>query len=277
MKKNNKKNIVVLNIAITTIIIIGLLIMIYPFLSQFYYMAKENGEAILFENNIKKIPNKEIESTVKTYKLYNESLIGNTYDNIREKKNIEKAVDKYKKIALEHEKIGYLSIPKINQNLPIFAGISDKMLENGVGQMQGTSLPIGGRGTHSVLAAHSGLPNVRLFTDLNKLRVGDEFYISNIKETIAYRVDNIKVVLPTNFSDLSIDKNKDYVTLMTCTPYRINTHRLLVRGHRIAYNKNIEKEKKKIYYKILIVVFILILVLIIIIFYIKKALKNKQH
>ena len=275
MKKRNKKTVALLNRLITVVIIIGTLIMAYPFLSQFYYMAKENGEAILFEKQVEKMPDREIENKMKTYKLYNESLIASISE--KKDKDITDAVNQYKKMASQHEKIGYLSVPKINQNLPIFTGVSDEMLESGVGQMQGTSLPIGGKASHSVLAAHSGLPNVRLFTDLNKLRVGDEFYISNIKGTIAYKVDNIKVVLPTNFSDLSIDKNKDYVTLMTCTPYRINTHRLLVRGHRIPYNKNVKEKKRKVLYKIVLTILIVLILMIIGILYFRKRRKKKKQ
>lgn len=249
MGKNKKKELV-LNRIITGVIIVGVMVMAYPFISQMYYTMKENGEAIIFKKTKNEVSSNEIDEIMKLYKEYNSSLKNNK--DIEGKIAADKGINEYKNMVQEHKKIGYVEIPKINQNLPIFAGVSDEMLEKGVGQMQGTSLPIGGRGTHSVLAAHSGLPDIRLFTDLNKMQIGDEFYITNEKETIAYEVDQIKTVLPTNFSNLVIEDGKDYVTLMTCTPYRINTHRLLVRGHRIAYTQSAEKSNEKRSYAIII-------------------------
>ena len=249
MGKNKKKELV-LNRIITGVIIVGVMVMAYPFISQMYYTMKENGEAIIFKKTKNEVSSNEIDEIMKLYKEYNSSLKNNK--DIEGKIAADKGINEDKNMVQEHKKIGYVEIPKINQNLPIFAGVSDEMLEKGVGQMQGTSLPIGGRGTHSVLAAHSGLPDIRLFTDLNKMQIGDEFYITNEKETIAYEVDQIKTVLPTNFSNLVIEDGKDYVTLMTCTPYRINTHRLLVRGHRIAYTQSAEKSNEKRSYAIII-------------------------
>ena len=133
------------------------------------------------------------------------------------------------------EMIGHIEIPKIGQDLPVYAGTSEEVLQKGVGHLEGTSLPVGGNSTHSVLTAHSGLPEATLFTELRKLEIGDKFYIHNIKEILAYQVDQIKVVEPTDFNDLLIDPGHDYVTLLTCTPLMINTHRLLVRGHRVEY------------------------------------------
>ena len=275
-KNNNKKMLVILNRIITIVIAIGVFVMAYPFLSQMYYSAKEKGQAIVFEKNMGKITDKELEEKMKFYREYNNSLENGNSLNNKENRSEKEAVRRYRKMASEHEKIGYISVPKIDQNLPIFAGISDEMLEDGVGQMQGTSLPIGGRGTHSVLAAHSGLPNVRLFTDLKKVRVGDEFYITNEKETIAYKVDKIKVVLPTNFNDLTIEKGKDYVTLMTCTPYRVNTHRLLVRGHRIPYSKKAEEEKKKSIRKLIIEICSFAVIFVLAVIYIIRRIKKKK-
>lgn len=131
--------------------------------------------------------------------------------------------------------MAYVDIPKINVYLPVQHGTDADTLEGSVGHVVGTSLPVGGSSTHSVLSAHSGMANSKLFSDIDQLAVGDTFYIHVLGDTLAYQVDNIATVLPTDTSRLQIEDGKDYVTLVTCTPFGINTHRLLVRGHRIPY------------------------------------------
>ena len=137
--------------------------------------------------------------------------------------------------------MGYLSIPKINVELAIYHGTSDEVLQTGVGHIEGTKLPIGGEGNHTVLAAHRGLPSARLFTDIDQLEKGDEFYIHIFDEVLAYEVDQILPMVDKDDTEalqqaLTIEDGQDYVTLFTCTPYGVNTHRLLVRGTRVEYN-----------------------------------------
>lgn len=139
--------------------------------------------------------------------------------------------------------IAVLAIPKIHEILPVYDNTSSTALDNGVGLLENTSPPVGGIGTHSVLTGHSGLSLNQLFTDLPKVKKGDEFYLKVNGEVHAYKVDQIKTVLPDDFRYLQIDPNKDYVTLVTCTPLFRNTHRLLVRGHRIPYNPQTKIEE----------------------------------
>lgn len=129
--------------------------------------------------------------------------------------------------------LGYISIPKLGVELPIYHGISAEVLNIACGHLEGTSLPIGGESTHSVLSAHRGLPHARLFTDLDKLEIGDTFQITVLDRTLTYQVDQIKVVRPNETDDVQIIEGEDLCTLLTCTPYGINSHRLLVRGSRI--------------------------------------------
>lgn len=143
-----------------------------------------------------------------------------------------------------NEIMGSLEIPKISVNLAIYHGIGEESLSQGCGHVEGTSLPIGGTGTHAVLAAHRGLANARLFTDLDQLGEGDVFYLHILDKTLAYEVDKIIVCLPEDTSGLTLEPDKDLVTLLTCTPYGVNTHRLLVRGSRIPYEEAKEKEAK---------------------------------
>ena len=129
--------------------------------------------------------------------------------------------------------MGYIEIPTINIDLPIYHGTTGAAMEKGAGHMEGTSLPVGGIGTHAVISAHSGMASAKLFTDLDKLKLGDMFFITVCNQKLAYEVDNIAVVEPTDIDLIRIDTQQDYVTLLTCTPYGVNTHRLLVRGHRV--------------------------------------------
>ena len=131
--------------------------------------------------------------------------------------------------------MAYVDIPKINVYLPVQHGTDVDTLEKSVGHVAGTSLPVGGSSTHAVLSAHSGLASSKLFSDIDQLAAGDVFYIRVLGDTLVYEVDSIHTVLPTDTSLLQIEDGKDYVTLVTCTPFGVNTHRLLVRGHRVPY------------------------------------------
>ncbi len=130
--------------------------------------------------------------------------------------------------------MGYIDIPKIRVTLPIYHGTDDTILQIAIGHIAGTSLPVGGASTHCVVSGHRGLPSARLFTDIDKLVEGDTFTMTVLNRTVTYEVDQIRIVEPTDLSNLQIEEGKDYCTLVTCTPYGINTHRLLVRGHRVA-------------------------------------------
>ena len=129
--------------------------------------------------------------------------------------------------------MGYVNIPKIAVSLPIYHGTDPAVLEIAVGHIEGSSLPVGGKGTHCVISGHRGLPSAKLFTDIDRLKEGDTFQLQVLNRTLTYEVDQIRIVLPDQLEDLAIDPDKDYCTLVTCTPYGVNTHRLLVRGHRI--------------------------------------------
>ena len=133
--------------------------------------------------------------------------------------------------------MGYVEIPKISVNLPIYHGTGSDSLDRGVGHLLGSSLPVGGESTHTVLTAHSGMANQKLFSDLDKLKKGDVFYLRVLDENLAYQVDDINTVLPHDSSLLEIAEGEDYCTLVTCTPFGVNTHRLLVRGTRIPYEE----------------------------------------
>ena len=215
--------------------------------------------------------------------VYNESLIGGDQLNVSDPFVAlqKEARNEYARMLKVEEMIGSISIPTINVELPIYAGTSEDILQRGAGHLEGSSLPVGGKSTRAVITAHRGLPQARLFTELDKLKKNDVFYITNIKETLAYKVESIKVIEPNEVSALSIQKGRDLVTLLTCTPYMINSHRLLVTGHRIAYNDKVAKQKRakataNLLLKIMIIVLVVFILLYLVYRYFRKKLDFKK-
>jgi sortase A len=232
---------------IVTIFILGLGIFSYPIISNIIYDRASRRVIQNFDVSVARIEDVEIKEKLDLAYAYNDYLSGVTNAGsledpyTREEKKA--GAEEYARMLEVNEQIGYIVIPKISLNAPLYAGTSDEVLQKGIGHMEGTSLPVGGNYTHTVLTGHRGLPTASLFTNLDRLEIGDRFYIKNIGGTLAYKVDQIKIVEPTEFSDLAIVPGHDYITLLTCTPYMINSHRLLVRGHRIEYVEAVmEKE-----------------------------------
>lgn len=172
--------------------------------------------------------------------------------------------------------MGYIEISKINIKLPIYQGTSEEVLSRGVGHLDYSSLPVGGENTHTILTGHRGLPSAKLFTDLDKLSEGDRFYIHSLDKVLAYKVDQIKIVLPHETDDLQIVENKDYTTLITCTPYGVNTNRLLVRGERVEFDQE-EKQgmstEVSMFNKWTVIVPILLLCMLLVVIYKKKIIR----
>lgn len=207
----------------------GLGLMLYPFISD--QVNKKNATQVIedFDKNIENMDKEEIDVIKEAAKKYNEQL-----SSVVSADELKDSVS-YKDIYGENQVIGYIVIPKIDVNLPIYSGTDEKVLKKGVGHMTQTSYPLGGVSTHCALTGHRGLPSATLFTDLDELEMGDEFYLHVMDEVLAYRVDKIDVVEPTEGDGLQIVEGQDYCTLVTCTPYAINSHRLLVRGTRTEY------------------------------------------
>lgn len=219
----------------TTIIMVllffmGLLILLYPSISDFHNQKVQSKSIVDYEALLKNINNDEYEEIFKDADEYNKKLakLPNQFFDYKSVKNYKKTLN-----IDDNGMMGYISIDKIKVELPIYHGTSEDVLSKAVGHIEGSSLPVGGIGTHSVLSAHRGLPSSLLFTNLDKLEIGDVFTITTLNRMLTYQVDKILIVNPKEITSLKIDKNNDYVTLVTCTPYGINTHRLLVRGKRI--------------------------------------------
>lgn len=240
-KKRLKRKRIRNNILFTIVFLIGLFVLAYPQISRIYYRIEANEQVANFEKGKSEINQKEIDERMKLAEAYNQSLNNKDLEDPYDEETRKLGMAHYAKMLEIHEKIGVVEIPTIDIKIPLYAGTSETVLQMGAGHLENTSLPIGGNSTHSVISAHSGLPTARLFSDLEKVKIGDKFYIHNIKETLAYVVDDISVIEPTDFSKLLIVPGHDYVTLLTCTPYMVNTHRLLVRGHRVEYVPEVEE------------------------------------
>ena len=208
--------------------LLGLGLLAYPSISD-YWNSFHQSEAIMsYSESVSDMTDEEYKKIIDSAHLYNDHHPLNWNITASD-------LDAYnQELNFNHDGImGYIEIPKIDVKLSIFHGTDEKVLQTSIGHLEGTSLPVGGQGTHSVLSGHRGLPSARLFSDLDKLREGDLFTIHVLNETFTYQVDQIRVVEPTDLSTLTIDPEQDLLTLVTCTPYGVNTHRLLVRGHRI--------------------------------------------
>ena len=224
-----KKNGLTLILLLTLLIGAGLIA--YPSFANWWNSFHQSRAVASYAETVANMNTEEYERIISKAQAYNRKLSRSgilwTLDEDEEKEYKEQLDIGTSGI------MGYIDIPKIDVMLPIYHGIEESILQVAVGHIPGTSLPVGGEGSHCVVSGHRGLPSARLFTDIDKLVEGDSFTITVLNKTLTYEVDQIRTVLPTDLSDLQIEKGKDYVTLVTCTPYGINTHRLLVRGHRI--------------------------------------------
>ena len=242
-----------------TLIALGFLL--YPSFSNYINNKFAVSTISDYTEKINNVKDEEVDDLIKNINKYNYDLFNGTAEN---------ELPDYLNVH-EGDVLGYIEIPSINIKLPIYYGTSVDILKKGVGVLEGTSLPVGGENTHSVLSAHTGLANQRLFTDIDKLKDGDVFYLHILKKDLAYKVNQIKVVHPDEIDELKISDEKDYVTLLTCYPYGINTERLLVRGERTDLSpSNIEQVQKEISTfnhsneNLILIVIILISVIIII-------------
>lgn len=234
------------NIIFGCIFLVGLSIFLYPTVSNWLATRVHYSQVSTYDKKVMALKNEEIERREREAKEYNEKLQKENQtvtDPFSENKNDDSR--SYVDVLNLGEVMGYVEIPKIDVKLPIYHGTSEAVLSRGVGHIEKSSLPVGGEGTHTILTGHRGLPSAVLFTDLDKLKETDVFYIHSLDKVLAYQVDQIKVVLPNETNDLTIVEGQDYATLITCTPYGVNTHRLLIRGHRIPYNEQAKKEEEK--------------------------------
>lgn len=229
--------------AFSTIILIlvflaGLSLLLYPTVSDYWNSLHQSRAITQYAEQVAELDNDVYEQLWADAHSYNQTLLdkADRYEMTDEERAEYEGLLNVSGNGI----IGYIEIPQISCSLPIYHGTEESVLQIAVGHIEGTSLPVGGAGTHAVLSGHRGLPSAKLFTDLDKLVTGDTFVLRILDETLTYEVDQILIVEPYEMNALEIEEGKDYCTLVTCTPYGINTHRLLVRGHRVD---NVEEAK----------------------------------
>lgn len=235
-----------LKLLIAFTFVTGALIFLYPFVASVINAQIDKQRIESFQKEASQNEQKQQEKKLLREKeLKANPQLGMKIDN--DLFDVVEESSRLSKQEITKHLIGSITIPKINSQLPIFDVTSAAFLQEGITLLPGTSYPSGGKNTHSVLTGHTGLSNKQLFTDLKDLVKGDTIYLHVLGETIGYEVDQIKTVLPNQLDDLKIEKEKDLLTLVTCTPYMINTHRLLVRGHRVPVDiKEVKKEEKTV-------------------------------
>ncbi|ALF28649.1 MULTISPECIES: class C sortase [Streptococcus] len=210
---------------------IGVGLLVYPSFSDYWNTFHQSRVIMKYADRVSNMNKDEYARLIKEANQYNQEL-----QKTGIKWNMTDAEKASYNRYLDFESsgvMGYITIPKINVELPIYHGTSDSILQTSIGHIEGSSLPVGGLGSHTILSGHRGLPSARLFTNLDQLAAGDTFTLTVLNETYTYEVDQIRIVEPTDLSSLQLEPGKDYCTLVTCTPYGVNTHRLLVRGHRV--------------------------------------------
>ena len=230
-KKKQKKKGNLTNVILVMMLLTGIFLLTYPTFADWWNSFHASRAIADYSKQIENMDHEEFEIMKAEADAYNQTLLDldDRYEPSAEE------IAEYKSILnpAGNGIMGYIDIPKIRITLPIYHTTDESVLQIAIGHIPGTSLPVGGESTHCALSGHTGLPSARLFTDIDKLREGDTFRMQILDETLTYEVDQIRTVLPKELQDLQIEEGKDYCTLVTCTPYGINTHRLLVRGHRV--------------------------------------------
>jgi sortase A len=226
-KKTNKY----ISVFLLLVLLAGASLLLYPSVSNYWNSFRQSRAVATYAEKVAEIDDDTYDQLWAEAQEYNRKLVGKT----RRYYLTDEEWEEYYNLlnVAGNGIIGYIEIPSVQSAMPIYHGTDKAVLQIAIGHLEWTSLPVGGENTHSVVSGHRGLPSARLFTDLDKMVVGDTFIIRVLDEILTYEVDQIRIVLPTELNDLKIEKNKDYMTLVTCTPYGINSHRLLLRGHRI--------------------------------------------
>ena len=226
------------------IVLIGIGILVYPSLSEYLQQQNASRAVASYDDSVKRTEQARLDALLEEALEYNRMLASSTgFSKPPTDENGNPITpDSYERLLNLNGDgmMGYITIPKLNSTIRIYHGTDESVLQVGAGHLQNTSLPVGGESSHAALSGHRGLPTADLFTDLDRLEIGDEFYIKVLDRTFCYTVDQIVTVLPDETEELAIQKDKDLVTLITCTPYGVNSHRLLVRGVRTPFDETQE-------------------------------------
>ena len=241
--REKRRTIITISLAVL-LFLLALGLTVYPIFSSRYNEAHQSQIHTEYQDAVNALPDTAIPEARAAAQSYNEELWSSIVQyGSYSKDSVTSAMEEYAGLLdlTGTGTMGYVHIPKLAVSLPIYHGTEEETLDRGVGHLIGSSLPIGGSSTHAILTGHSGLASQKMFSDLDKLEVGDTFYLEVLNEFLAYEVDQINTVLPHDTAYLGLEEGKDLCTLVTCTPFGVNTHRLLIRGHRIAYTPEDEE------------------------------------
>lgn len=241
--REKRRTIITISLAVL-LFLLALGLTVYPIFSSRYNEAHQSQIHTEYQDAVNALPDTAIPEARAAAQSYNEELWSSIVQyGSYSKDSVTSAMEEYAGLLdlAGTGTMGYVHIPKLAVSLPIYHGTEEETLDRGVGHLIGSSLPIGGSSTHAILTGHSGLASQKMFSDLDKLEVGDTFYLEVLNEFLAYEVDQINTVLPHDTAYLGLEEGKDLCTLVTCTPFGVNTHRLLIRGHRIAYTPEDEE------------------------------------
>lgn len=266
------------NILLVCVLVVGISLLLYPTISD-YWNARHQSKAVDgYVQAVEKLDKKDYTKIWKRAKKYNQRLFASSMGlstlSDAQRKDYESQLN-----VGDTGVMAYIEIPTINCRLPVYHGTESDTLQTAIGHIEGSSLPVGGKNTHCVLSGHRGLMSARLFTDLDKLNVGDRFMIHTLDKTLTYEVDQILIVLPEETDALSIQEGKDLCTLVTCTPYGINTHRLLVRGHRVPNDSDVNVSADAVQLEPITIapIFAVPLLLLLVLGMIVRTKRKKKH
>lgn len=278
MRKSTKKSDFFLTMILILVLVIGLSLLLYPSFSNAWNQRHATHAIEGYAEQLMTINNEEYAKIWQAAIDHNKALP----DREETHRLSEEEYAAYEKLLLvgNEQIMGFIEIPEIGVELPIYHGTDEAVLQVAIGHLEWTSLPVGGEGSHCVVSGHRGLPSARLFTDLDKLVVGDFFMLHVLDETLTYEVDQIRIVLPSETDELLIQEGKDLCTLVTCTPYGINSHRLLVRGHRVENQEQIQAVRVSadavIVEKLVVAPFLLIPILFVLLIWLLVSTRKRK-
>ncbi len=278
MRKSKKLSDRVITILLVVILLVGLSVLLYPTVANWWNTRSMSRAVASYDETVEAMTEEDYEVYFEAARRYNEQVyeLGSETALIHPER-----LSGYEEILdiTGTGIMGYVTIERIGIELPIYHGTEANVLAAGAGHMEGSSFPIGGEDTHSVISAHRGLPSSMLFTDLDQMEEGDLFEITVLNETYTYEVDQIRTILPTEYEDLYIEPGEDYCTLMTCTPYGINTHRLLVRGVRTDKSMHIkvDADANRVNFLLVAVVIAIPMLLILLVWFLVRTRRTRRN
>ena len=278
MKNKSGKKVDKVTVILVAVLVLGLCLIGYPSFADAWNRYHSYQAINTYTERLEDMDGSELVAMKEAAREYNQRLVGKTPTYMLSDEEMKEYTSLLN--INGNGMMGYIYIPKIRVTLPVYHTVEDSVIQRAIGHIPGTSLPVGGESTHCVISGHRGLPSAKLFSDINKLKEGDTFMLQILDETLTYEVDQIHTVLPEEVQDLKIEEGKDYCTLVTCTPYGVNTHRLLVRGHRVetteAIHVSADATQMDMRYAALVIGIIILLVLLVGMF-IRQAMKRRNN